>query len=242
MPASWVPRSPTTWRSSWPTVSPGRPRRRPPPLHRRLIHPQIGRGLLVRPALRAAQHDLRPQCQELGGLRTPGPPDQLDPLRVGQDQVSFAPADRRSILQPGQPLHRELAPPLRHRLDRHPQRLCRPGIRHPLRTRQDDPRPVSPPAPRPLRPAHQLSPLILRQHDRHGRRTRTRHNRRLAASKHNPQDFRRGTLVVAPVNSSGVHAADSGCGACRSCCLMRARRRLRSVRVNFQSKGLAAVL
>jgi integrase len=48
-------------------------------------------------------------------------------------------------------------------------------------------------------------------------------------------------LVVAPVNSSGVHAA-SGCGACRSCCLMRARSWLRSVRVNFQSKGLAAAL
>ena len=108
---------------------------------------------------------------------------------------ALAPPDRRGVLQPGQPLRRELAPPLRHRLDRHPQRLRRPGIRHPLGARQDDPGPVSPPAPRHPRPAHQLSPLILRQHDRHRRRTRMRHDRRLAASKHNPQDFRRGTLV-----------------------------------------------
>src|SRR5262249_21369157 len=45
---------------------------------------------------------------------------------------------------------------------------------------------------------HQLSPLILRQHDRHGRRTPTRHSRRLAASKQNPQNFRRDTLVPRP--------------------------------------------
>ena len=41
---------------------------------------------------------------------------------------------------------RELAPPLGHRLDRYPQRLRSPGIRHPLGTRQDDPGPVNPPA------------------------------------------------------------------------------------------------
>src|SRR5262249_2554117 len=115
------------------------------------------------------------------------------------DQLRFAPADRRRVLQPGQPARRELAPPLRHRLDRHPQRLRRSGIRHPLRTRQDDPRPVSPPDPRPPRPAHQLSPLLFRQHDRHSRRTGMGHTRRLAARKHTPKYSRRTTLVCSVI-------------------------------------------
>src|SRR5450755_4245037 len=51
---------------------------------------RIRGGLLIGPALRAAQHDLRPQRQVLGGLRAPGPPDQLGPLRVIQHQVRFA--------------------------------------------------------------------------------------------------------------------------------------------------------
>jgi len=119
----------------------------PPAIHRRLIHTQISCGLLVCPALRAAQHDLRPQRQVLGSLRPPGPGDQLRPLTLLQHQVSFTPADRRGVLKPGQPLRGELTPPLGHRLDRHPQRLRSPGIRHPLSTCQDDPGPVSPPAP-----------------------------------------------------------------------------------------------
>src|SRR5690242_12885096 len=102
-------------------------------------------------------------------------------------------ADRPRVPPPRQPTRGELAPPLRHRLNRHPQRLRRPRIRHPLSARQDDPCPVRPPDPRPPCPAHQLSPLTLRQHNRHS--SRTRHNRRLAPSKQNPQYFRRDTLV-----------------------------------------------
>ena len=142
----------------------------PPALHSRLIHPQIRGGLLIRPALRAAQHDLRSQRQVLGSLRAPGPPDQLSPFRLIQHQVRLLPSDRRSVLKPGQPPRGELAPPLGHRLDRHPQRLRSPRVRHPPGTRQDDPGPVSPPAPRQPRPAHQLSPLIFRQHDPHGQK------------------------------------------------------------------------
>ena len=98
---------------------------------------------------------------------------------------ALGPADRRSILQPGQPLVRELAPPLGHRLDRYPQHLRGAGIRHPLSAGQDDPGLVSPPPPGQARPAHQLSPLIIGQHDLGSRRTRMRDSRRLA--KINPK-------------------------------------------------------
>ncbi len=102
-------------------------------------------------------------------------------------------ANRRGVLKPSQPVGCELAPPLRHRLHRHPQLPGSRGIRYPLRTCQDDPGPVSPPLPRTRRPALELSPLILRQHDRH--RRKTRHDRRLAVGKHNHHDFRRDTLA-----------------------------------------------
>ena len=78
------------------------------------------------------------------------------------------------------PVRSELTPPLGHRLDRHPQFPGGLGIRHPPGTRQDDPGPVSPPAPRQPSPAQQLSPLIFRQHDPGSRRTRMRHDDRLA--------------------------------------------------------------
>ena len=152
----------------------------PPALHGRLIHPQIRGSVPVRPAFRAAQHDLCPQRQVLGGLRAPGPPDQLGTLGLIQHQRCAAPPGRRSVLEPGQPLRGELTPPLGHRLDRHSQLPCGFGIRHPPGTRQDDPGPVSPPAPRQPSTANQLSPLILRQHDLHSRRTRMRHHCRLA--------------------------------------------------------------
>jgi hypothetical protein len=42
--------------------------------------------------------------------------------------------------------------------------------------------------------AHQLGPLLFRQYDRHGRRTRTWHDRRLAATYH--QYFKRDTLAA----------------------------------------------
>ena len=52
-------------------------------VHRRLGHARV-RGLLAAPAFRACQHDLRPQCQRLRGLRPPRPPGQLIPLGLSQ--------------------------------------------------------------------------------------------------------------------------------------------------------------
>ena len=46
-----------------------------------------------------------------------------------------------------------------------PSACAAPAFDIPLGTGQDDPGPVSPPALRQPRPAHQLSPLIIRQHD-----------------------------------------------------------------------------
>ena len=166
----------------------------PPPLHGRLIHPQISGGLLVRPALRAAQHDLRPQRQELGGLRPPGPRRSAGPAPP-------PPGPARALRRPtgaasSSPASRSAANWRRHfdtDLTATPSACAAPAFDIPsahakmIRARSARQRPGTP------RPAHQLSPLILRQHDRHSRRTR--HNRRLAASKHNPQNFRRDTLA-----------------------------------------------
>src|ERR1700689_1737849 len=90
--------------------------------------------------------------------------------------------------RPRRPPQANLAPPHGPRLDRHPQLPGNLRIRRPLGARQDDPGPVSLPAPRQPRPPHQLSPLTFRQHDLHARKTSMRHTRRLAPIIHRTSD------------------------------------------------------
>ena len=66
--------------------------------HRDIVRArEISSGMSSFAALRAAQHDIRPQRQVLGRLRAPGPPDQLGPLRLIQNQLRLAPPGRRGI-------------------------------------------------------------------------------------------------------------------------------------------------
>ncbi len=88
----------------------------PPAVHGRPVDAEVGRGLLVRPALRAAQHDLGSQREELGGLRPPRPLRQLPPLDLVQDQVGLRPPDPAGVLKPGHPRCGESPTPLAHRL------------------------------------------------------------------------------------------------------------------------------
>ena len=99
----------------------------PPALHGRLVDAQVHRGLPVRPALRAAQHDLGPQREVLRGLRTPGPARQLVRIGVAEDQVGLRTTDTARILQAGQSVGRELTTPLAYRLGldvNKPRLLC----------------------------------------------------------------------------------------------------------------------
>ena len=77
---------------------------------------------LVLPALRAGQHDLRPQRQDLRGLRPPRPPLQLVPLGIGQGQPGLAPARTRAVSQPAWAVPGEPPPPLAHRFNGKPLR------------------------------------------------------------------------------------------------------------------------
>lgn len=75
----------------------------PPAVHRLLTHPEFGRHLLVRPALRTPQHDPRAQGQELRGLRPSRPTRQLSPLGITEHQLRLAPARSRLIRKSGHP-------------------------------------------------------------------------------------------------------------------------------------------
>jgi hypothetical protein len=111
----------------------------PPALHGRLIDSQIGRGLPIRPTLRATQHYLHSQRQVLGALGGSGPPGQLDPPGLRQNQVGLRPVDTGRVLQPGHPPRGELPAPLGHRLGLDPDSPRDTRVRHTLHARQNDP-------------------------------------------------------------------------------------------------------
>src|SRR6202167_5282858 len=152
--------------------------------------PQLRGDGLVLPALRAGQHDLRPQRQDLGGLRSPRPPLQLVPLGIGQDQPGLAPARTRAVSQPARAVPSEPPPPLAHRLNGKPQLSRHPGIpRGRVRARHNDPCALRhAPIPGTGQP-FKLRAIPARQHQRRDSKRQDK------SVQINDQNFRRMTLV-----------------------------------------------
>ena len=148
----------------------------PPPGHRARRDPQPGGHLLVRRALRAGQHDLRPQRQRLAGLGPPRPARELIALVIGQLQPGFRPPRPFAVGQPFQPRPGKPRTPLAHRHLRDAQIGGHPLVHHPrLRAGQHNPGPHRQPSRRPTRPADQLVTLLLGQHELSSGTSSTRH-------------------------------------------------------------------
>ena len=162
----------------------------PPARHVVLAGPQLRGDGLVLPALRAGQHDLRPQRQHLRRLPPPRPPGQLLPLGARQHEVRLPPPWARGVREPGRPGPGEPRAPLPHRLNGKPQLSSHPGI--PLgrvRAGQHDPGALLQAAVPGTRQPLKLSPVLARQRQR---RNRKRHNNSIEI---NVVIFRRMTLV-----------------------------------------------
>jgi hypothetical protein len=128
--------------------------------------------LLIRPAIRAPQHDPRAHSQELHGLRALCPTRQLSLFVIAEHQLRLAPARPRLIRKSGHPPGSKPRPPLPHRIRGYLELRRHTCSRLPVRARQDDACPIDKTGRhRPARPAQQLGALLIGQHDFDGTRT-----------------------------------------------------------------------
>ena len=80
----------------------------PPHVYGRLIYPRSAAASLFDPPS-AQRSTIFARSARYWAVSAPGPPGLLSPLCLIQHQFRLPPSDRRSVLEPGQPLVGELA-------------------------------------------------------------------------------------------------------------------------------------